>query len=120
LASLQLAKVQVEAGELEKALEQLQWAQSKTKDAAITPLVTYRIARLMAETGNADGARAELAKITDDAGQAEWPSCVVISQFVTVTVMQLTLLILKHSKRRTQAKGYKLNWTILPSKGHSR
>ncbi len=67
LASLQLAKAQVEAGELEKALEQLQWAQSNTKDAAIAPLVTYRIARLMTATGNNDGAVAELAKITDDA-----------------------------------------------------
>ncbi|MGR5175922.1 YfgM family protein [Vibrio parahaemolyticus] len=67
LAALQLAKVQVEAGELDKALVQLQWAQSNTKDAAITPLVTYRIARLMAETGNNDGAQAELSKISDKA-----------------------------------------------------
>lgn len=67
LASLQLAKAQVEAGELEKALEQLQWAQSNTKDAAIAPLVTYRIARLMTAMGNNDGAVAELATITNEA-----------------------------------------------------
>lgn len=67
LAALQLAKVQVEAGELDKALVQLQWAQSNTKDAAITPLITYRIARLMAEMDNSDGAQAELNKISDEA-----------------------------------------------------
>ncbi|MCL9775975.1 YfgM family protein [Vibrio methylphosphonaticus] len=67
LASLQLAKAQVEAGELDQALEQLQWAQANTKDVAVSPLVTYRIARIMAEQENVDGARAELDKITDEA-----------------------------------------------------
>ncbi|GMQ45615.1 YfgM family protein [Vibrio sp. 10N] len=65
LAAMQLAKAQVEAGNFEDALTQLQWAQSNTKDAAITPLVTYRIARLMIESGDNAGARAELDKITD-------------------------------------------------------
>ncbi|MCW8347542.1 tetratricopeptide repeat protein [Vibrio sp. ZSDZ65] len=67
LAALQLAKAQVEAGELDQALTQLQWAQANTKDAAVSPLVTYRIARIMAEQENIDGARAELDKITDEA-----------------------------------------------------
>ncbi|MGF1778242.1 YfgM family protein [Vibrio nomapromontoriensis] len=67
LAALQLAKAQVEAGELDQALVQLQWAQANTKDAAVSPLVTYRIARIMAEQENIDGARAELDKITDEA-----------------------------------------------------
>lgn len=67
LAAMQLAKAQVEAGNFEDALTQLQWAQSNTKDAAITPLVTYRIARLMIESGDNAGARGELDKITDTA-----------------------------------------------------
>jgi predicted negative regulator of RcsB-dependent stress response len=67
LAAMQLAKAQVEAGNFEDALMQLQWAQSTTKDAAITPLVTYRIARLMIESSDNTGARAELNKITDTA-----------------------------------------------------
>ncbi|MGF1749849.1 YfgM family protein [Vibrio cionasavignyae] len=67
LAALQLAKAQVEAGELDQALVQLQWAQANTKDAAVSPLVTYRIARIMAEQENIDGARVELDKITDEA-----------------------------------------------------
>ncbi len=66
LAALQLAKAQVEAGELEQALEQLQWAQAKTKDPALTPLITFRIARLMAEQGNIDAANTELNKISDE------------------------------------------------------
>ncbi|GAL36079.1 Mlr7403 protein [Vibrio maritimus] len=67
LAAMQLAKAQVEAGNFEDALTQLKWAQSNTKDAAITPLVTYRIARLMIESGDNAGARAELDKISDTA-----------------------------------------------------
>ncbi|MFA0087299.1 hypothetical protein BCU70_20410 [Vibrio sp. 10N.286.49.C2] len=67
LAALQLAKAQVEAGNLDQALEQLQWAQSNTKDEAVSPLVTYRIARIMAEQDNVDGARAELDKVSDEA-----------------------------------------------------
>ncbi len=51
LAALQLAKTQVDAGDLNAALVQLKWAQSNSKDAAIAPLVSYRIARIEAETG---------------------------------------------------------------------
>ncbi|WP_104042065.1 YfgM family protein [Vibrio hyugaensis] len=67
LASLQLAKVQVDAKDLAAALEQLKWAQSNTKDAALTPLISYRIARIEAEMGNFDAANAELSKVTDAA-----------------------------------------------------
>ncbi|EKO3835130.1 YfgM family protein [Vibrio harveyi] len=67
LAALQLAKVQVDAKDLSAALEQLKWAQSNTKDAALTPLVSYRIARIEAEMGNFDAANAELGKVTDAA-----------------------------------------------------
>ncbi|HEQ3589529.1 YfgM family protein [Vibrio harveyi] len=67
LAALQLAKVQVDAKDLSAALEQLKWAQSNTKDAALTPLISYRIARIEAEMGNFDAANAELGKVTDAA-----------------------------------------------------
>ncbi|WP_085320048.1 YfgM family protein [Vibrio harveyi] len=67
LAALQLAKVQVDAKALSAALEQLKWAQSNTKDAALTPLISYRIARIEAEMGNFDAANAELGKVTDAA-----------------------------------------------------
>ncbi|CAH0524877.1 YfgM family protein [Vibrio hippocampi] len=66
LAAMQLAKAQVEAGELESALAQLKWAQSNTKDAALTPMVTFRVARVLAAQGDNAGARAELDKIKQE------------------------------------------------------
>ncbi|EIW7863285.1 YfgM family protein [Vibrio parahaemolyticus] len=67
LAALQLAKAQVEAKDFAAALEQLKWAQSNTKDAALSPLISYRIARIETEMGNFDAANAELGKVTDTA-----------------------------------------------------
>jgi predicted negative regulator of RcsB-dependent stress response len=64
-AALQLAKAHVDAGDLNAALVQLKWAQSNSKDAAIAPLVSYRIARIEAELGNFDAANAELAKVSN-------------------------------------------------------
>ncbi|WP_060983300.1 YfgM family protein [Vibrio splendidus] len=66
LAAMQLAKVQVQAGELASALEQLEWAKSATKDAALAPLLTYRVARIKAEQGEFDAALADLAAMTDE------------------------------------------------------
>ncbi|EGR1168811.1 TPA: YfgM family protein [Vibrio parahaemolyticus] len=67
LAALQLAKAQVEAKDFTAALEQLKWAQSNTKDAALYPLISYRIARIETEMGNFDAANTELGKVTDTA-----------------------------------------------------
>ncbi|MDF5082932.1 YfgM family protein [Vibrio parahaemolyticus] len=67
LAALQLAKAQVEAKDFAAALEQLKWAQSNTKDAALSPLISYRIARIETEIGNFDAANTELGKVTDTA-----------------------------------------------------
>ncbi|MFW1585695.1 YfgM family protein [Vibrio parahaemolyticus] len=67
LAALQLAKAQVEAKDFTAALEQLKWAQSNTKDAALSPLISYRIARIETELGNFDAANTELGKVTDTA-----------------------------------------------------
>ncbi|PMH37548.1 hypothetical protein BCU68_08000 [Vibrio sp. 10N.286.49.B3] len=67
LAALQLAKVQIEAGDVEQALAQLEWAKSATKDEALLPLVTYRVARVKAELANFDGALTDLDSIVDEA-----------------------------------------------------
>ncbi|MCR9985299.1 YfgM family protein [Vibrio antiquarius] len=67
LAAIQLAKAQVEAQDLSAALEQLKWAQSNTQDAALLPLISYRIARIETEMGNFDAATAELSNVTDAA-----------------------------------------------------
>ena len=66
LAAMQLAKVQVQAGELAAALEQLEWAKSATKDAALAPLLTYRVARIKAEQGEFDAALTDLTAMTDE------------------------------------------------------
>ena len=66
LAAMQLAKAQVQAGELAAALEQLEWAKSATKDAALTPLLTYRAARIKAEQGEFDAALTDLEAMTDE------------------------------------------------------
>lgn len=64
LAALQLAKAQVEAGELDGALEQLNWAQANTGDNALKAVTTYRVARLQAELGNDSDALASLDSLT--------------------------------------------------------
>ncbi|MGL6261183.1 YfgM family protein [Vibrio sp. WXL103] len=64
LAALQLAKAQVEAGELDGALEQLSWAQANTGDNALKAVATYRVARLQAELGNDSDALASLDSLT--------------------------------------------------------
>ncbi|MDW6016279.1 MULTISPECIES: YfgM family protein [Vibrio] len=66
LAAMQLAKVQIEAGNLDEALAQLEWAKSTTKDAALKPVITLRVARVQAEQGDFDAALAELNNITEE------------------------------------------------------
>ncbi len=66
LAAMQLAKVQVEAGNLDEALAQLEWAKTSTKDAALKPVITFRVARLHAEQGNYDAALSDLANIKEE------------------------------------------------------
>ncbi|WP_319437819.1 YfgM family protein [Vibrio cholerae] len=65
LAAMQLAKVQVEAGQLDEALAQLEWAKGATKDAALKSLLTFRVARLQAEQGQFDDALTELSSIQE-------------------------------------------------------
>ncbi|MFA0910026.1 YfgM family protein [Vibrio cholerae] len=65
LAAMQLAKVQVEAGQLDEALAQLEWAKGATKDAALKSLLTFRVARLQAEQGQFDDALTQLSSIQE-------------------------------------------------------
>ncbi|WP_305843529.1 YfgM family protein [Photobacterium leiognathi] len=64
LTALQLAKVQVENKDLNGAVEQLQWVLNNTKDEAILPLATTRLARIYAEQQKFDEALSELKKVT--------------------------------------------------------
>lgn len=65
LAAMQLAKAQVDAGQLDEALAQLEWAKEATKDAALKPLLTFRVARLQAEQGQFDDALTQLTSIQE-------------------------------------------------------
>tara|TARA_B100001057_G_scaffold477857_1_gene547630 strand:- start:1093 stop:1731 length:639 start_codon:yes stop_codon:yes gene_type:complete len=65
LAALQLAKLQVEAGNLDEALAQLEWAKSATQDTAISAVILHRLARLKLEQGNYDAALADLNLVKD-------------------------------------------------------
>ena len=69
LASMQLAKSYVAAGELEQGLAQLELAQSSTKDAALKTVLTVRKARVMAELEQFDGALEQLATVTSSGWQ---------------------------------------------------
>ncbi len=66
LAAMQLAKVQVEAGNLDEALAQLEWAKTSTDDAALRPVITFRVARLHAEQGDYDAALSDLTDIKEE------------------------------------------------------
>ncbi len=63
LAALQLAKAQVESGELAKALTQLQWAKANTEDETLVPMIDLRIARIQAQQGQYDAALTTLASL---------------------------------------------------------
>ncbi|EGQ7706522.1 YfgM family protein [Vibrio cholerae] len=65
LAAMQLAKAQVDAGQLDEALAQLEWAKGATKDTALKPLLTFRVARLQAEQGQFDDALTQLTSIQE-------------------------------------------------------
>ncbi|WP_342607518.1 YfgM family protein [Vibrio tritonius] len=65
LAATQLAKVQIEAGKLDDALTQLQWAQQHTDDTALDAVITLRVARVQTELGKYDEALKTLDGIKD-------------------------------------------------------
>lgn len=65
LAAMQLAKAQVDAGQLDEALAQLEWAKGATQDPALKPLLTFRVARLQAEQSQFDDALTQLSNIQE-------------------------------------------------------
>ncbi|MCL9783949.1 YfgM family protein [Vibrio sp. S4M6] len=67
LAALQLAKVQADAGNLDEALAQLEWAKTDTKDEALKSIAAYRVARIQEEQGHYESALSELASIKSTA-----------------------------------------------------
>ena len=69
LAALQLAKKQVEGGDLSAAAEQLRLVQA-TGDEALKAVATSRLARVEAELGNFDKALSELDKVTAESWKA--------------------------------------------------
>ncbi|MEL6114288.1 tetratricopeptide repeat protein [Photobacterium sp. SP02] len=71
LAALQLAKVQVDKGELDAAAEQLNWAISHTEDVALLPVAHTRLARILAAQQSYDNALAELDKVKAESWQGK-------------------------------------------------
>ena len=71
LASLQLAKAQVDNGDLDAAAEQLSWAIANTQDVAILPIAQTRLARIYAEQDAFDKALSELDKVTAESWAAK-------------------------------------------------
>jgi len=69
LAALQLAKVEVDAKNLDEGLAQLEWVKAHTGDDALKTLASYRVARIEAEQGNFDDALEQLKAITDKGWQ---------------------------------------------------
>ena len=67
LAALALAKVKLGQGELEAAHAQLQWALENAGSDVIRQTVRLRLARVMMDEDNLDGAESLLAEITPDA-----------------------------------------------------
>lgn len=70
LLELQLAKSYVEAGDLNKAAEQLRKVQS-SKDATLKTLATVRLARVEAQQGNYDAALKALDGVTAESWKAQ-------------------------------------------------
>ncbi len=66
LAALQLAKVQVDSNNIDKALAQLEWAKTATTDQALLAVIHYRLARVKAEQSEFDAALSELTTISDE------------------------------------------------------
>lgn len=63
LAALQLAKVQVEANQLDAALEQLIWISNNSKDDALVAMAQVRAARIQAEQNKFDATLTTLAGV---------------------------------------------------------
>ncbi len=63
LMALQLAKVEVDKGNLDAAITQLQWVTKHTSDDTLLPVAQTRWVRILSEQGKYDQALAELKNI---------------------------------------------------------
>ncbi|WP_153447634.1 YfgM family protein [Vibrio algicola] len=70
LASLQLAKAQIDANKLDDALTQLKWAKLHAKDETLLPIISYRIARVLAAQAQYDAAIKEVSTVKSEAWKA--------------------------------------------------
>ncbi len=70
LVALQLAKIQIEANQMDDALTQLNWVISNTKDEAILPLTITRKARALSEQGKFTEALSALDSVTAEGWKA--------------------------------------------------
>ncbi len=109
---MQLAKAQVQAGDLAATLEQLEWAKSATKDAALAPLPAVLLVSKLSKVN--------LTALTDLEAEIIWPESWKgrvaelrgeLSHFVKATQMRLTVLTLKLNKLLMRAKRFKSNLT---------
>lgn len=69
LAGLQLAKVQVDAGQLDEALTQLKSILSNTDDEALSAMINIRMARILSVQEKYDDAVTQLDLVKDEAWQ---------------------------------------------------
>ncbi|WP_456375536.1 YfgM family protein [Thiolapillus sp.] len=72
--ALELARLQFEAGDKDKARLRLQWVMDESGDEAISKLAKVRLARLMLDMNALDEASALVADPADDSWQGEFLS----------------------------------------------
>jgi len=72
--ALELARLQFESGDKEKAKSRLQWVQDNSSDDALSQLAKIRMARLLLDMNALDQAAALAANPADDAYQGEFLS----------------------------------------------
>lgn len=70
LASLQLAKAQVDANKFDDALTQLKWAKLHAKDDTLLPIISYRMARVLTAQSKYDDAISEISAVKSEAWKA--------------------------------------------------
>ncbi len=71
LAALQLAKTQVEKGDFDAAVAQLQWITKHTTDDTLLPLAQTRLARILAQQDHYDQALTTLSQVSAQGWQGQ-------------------------------------------------
>ncbi len=71
-AALELARLRYQAGEKDKAVARLRWAEDHAPDEGLKQLARVRLARLLVDTGALDEALKLVAQPAEDAWQGEY------------------------------------------------